>query len=299
MIGLSPNATGVVAKWDKGRVHEQIVPHAGQYNVNVIHRHDTGEVLFRQPMDGYTGYSGYLAPRPLLMRLFAEYIKKLGIPIHFESEKEAGVVIKGRRVIADCVLACDGVHSKARGIITGLMDRAYPTGYAAYRAWYDAALVKDNPNLQFLFEGEYDKMETYIGPNMHAIFGTCGAKKYVQWTVTHKDTFDVNESWTLPGKVEDAMLYTKGWHPRLHEVMKVTPPNQIFDHKLAWRDPLPRWTSKHNRMIVLGDSAHPFVPTAGQGAGQAIEDAATIAVCLELAGKDRIPLGLQVCEKLR
>lgn len=124
-------------------------------------------------------------------------------------------------------------------------------------------------------------------------------KKLVMWTVTHKDTLDVTESWTQPGRIEDAMKFIEGWDSRIHEVIKHTPPNQIFDHKLAWRDSLPRWTSKHNRMIVLGDAAHPFLPTSGQGAGQAIEDCATIAICLELAGKDRVALGLQICEKLR
>lgn len=309
MIGLSPNSAKIIAKWDNGKIHEKIIPHAGQYVINNIHKHDTGEILFSQPMSGYSSYQGYLAPRPLLMKLFADHCRQLGIPIFFnsrvtevfENEREAGIILAGskQRVTADCVLACDGVHSKARGIITGWQDRPYPTGYAAYRAWYDAKLIKDNPKLQFLFEGDYDKMEVFIGPNMHAIFGTCSQQKLVMWTITHKDTLDVSESWTQPGNVEEAANYIKGWDERIHEVIKYTPKNQIFDHKLAWRDPLPSWTSKNNRLIVLGDAAHPFLPTSGQGAGQAIEDGATVAVCLELAGKQRVPLALQVCEKLR
>lgn len=309
MIGLSPNSAKIIAKWDDGKVQEQIIPHAGQYVENNVHKYDTGEVLFSQPMSGYTSFQGYLAPRPLLMRFFVGYCRKLRIPIFygkrvvdvFENEHEAGIILEESniRVTADCVLACDGVHSKARGSITGWQDRPYPTGYAAYRAWYDANLVRDNPKLQFLFDGDYDKMEVFIGPNMHAIYGTCSQQKLITWTITHKDIMDVKESWTQPGKVEDALNYIKGWDDSLHEVIKFTPPNQIFDHKLAWRDPLPEWTSKYNRMIVLGDAAHPFLPTSGQGAGQAIEDCATVAICLELAGKNRVPLGLQVCERLR
>ena len=56
-----------------------------------------------------------------------------------------------------------------------------PTGYAAYRAWYDAGLVRDDPKLQFLFTGDNDKMEVFIGPNMHAIYGTCSQQKIVMW----------------------------------------------------------------------------------------------------------------------
>jgi 2-polyprenyl-6-methoxyphenol hydroxylase-like FAD-dependent oxidoreductase len=38
---------------------------------------------------------------------------------------------------------------------------------------------------------------------------------------------------------------------------------------------------------------------AGQGASQAIEDAAVLAISLELAGKKNVPLGLRAAEKIR
>lgn len=52
-------------------------------------------------------------------------------------------------------------------------------------------------------------------------------------------------------------------------------------------------------MVVIGDAAHPFLPYAGQGANQAIEDAASVAICLERAGRGDVPLALRVFEKLR
>lgn len=91
----------------------------------------------------------------------------------------------------------------------------------------------------------------------------------------------------------------EGWDPKIAAVIKKTPEHQLVDYKLLWRDPLPGWVSKHGRVMLVGDSAHPFLPTSGQGAGQAVEDAATVAVCLELAEKDQVPLALQTCEKLR
>ena len=44
------------------------------------------------------------------------------------------------------------------------------------------------------------------------------------------------------------------------------------------RAPLPRWVK--GRIALLGDAAHPMLPFYAQGAGQAIEDAAALAVCL-------------------
>lgn len=51
--------------------------------------------------------------------------------------------------------------------------------------------------------------------------------------------------------------------------------------------------------MVIGDAAHPFLPTTGQGASQAIEDAAVVAICLEKGGKERLPMSIRVAEKLR
>jgi salicylate hydroxylase len=42
---------------------------------------------------------------------------------------------------------------------------------------------------------------------------------------------------------------------------------------------LPYWST--SRITLMGDAAHPMVPHVGQGAGQSIEDAITLAVLLE------------------
>lgn len=46
-------------------------------------------------------------------------------------------------------------------------------------------------------------------------------------------------------------------------------------------------------------TAHPHLPTSAQGASQAVEDAATLAICLELAGRDNIRLATLTYERLR
>ena len=66
-----------------------------------------------------------------------------------------------------------------------------------------------------------------------------------------------------------------------------------------YRDPLPRWVSDHGRISLLGDSAHPFLPTSAQGATQAMEDGVTIAYCLREAGKTHIPAALKAFQEIR
>lgn len=266
-----------------------------------------GEILTSHTMLGYSAGSGYAGNRGDMAVVFYNHVKELGIPVHlgkrvteyFETPTEAGVIVDGKQWSADCVLACDGVHSRARGFIIGRSDSPHATGYAVYRAWFNGENALKDPDLAWLFEGNRDKMETYIGPDVHCIIGTGRRCKDIVWTCTHKDTYQIAESWSYPGKIEDALKVVEGWDPRIAAVIKKTPENQLIDYKLLWRDPLPGWTSKHGRMILVGDSAHPFLPTSGQGAGQAVEDAATIAICLEIAKKANVPLALRTSEKIR
>jgi len=73
----------------------------------------------------------------------------------------------------------------------------------------------------------------------------------------------------------------------------------LVDWKLVYRDPLPTWVSKHGRICLLGDSAHPFLPTSAQGATQALEDGVTLAAVLKLAGKENVPAAVRSYQELR
>lgn len=50
------------------------------------------------------------------------------------------------------------------------------------------------------------------------------------------------------------------------------------------RDAFEQW--QNGRVCLLGDAAHPMLPTMGQGASQAFEDAAALGKCFELHGND-------------
>ena len=85
----------------------------------------------------------------------------------------------------------------------------------------------------------------------------------------------------------------------LEKMILVTPKDKLLDWKIMWRDAQPHWVSPKGRVVQLGDAAHTFVPSSGNGANQAIEDAVSLATCLQLAGKHDIPLALKVHNLLR
>ena len=84
----------------------------------------------------------------------------------------------------------------------------------------------------------------------------------------------------------------------LQKILNATP-SPLIDWKLVYRDPLPTWISPNRRIALIGDAAHPFLPTSIQGASQAMEDGATMAVCLTRAGKSHIQEAVAAFEALR
>lgn len=117
--------------------------------------------------------------------------------------------------------------------------------------------------------------------------------------MTHKDEADIDEDWQFPGKVEDVLKCLEDWDPVVHEIVKATPAGRLVDYKLVFRDPLPTFISPKARIALIGDAAHPFLPTSIQGASQSMEDGATLAVCLEKAGKNNITLAIRAYEAIR
>ena len=89
----------------------------------------------------------------------------------------------------------------------------------------------------------------------------------------------------------------EGWDPICKAIVEKTP--SLVDWKLVYRDPLPTWTSEKGRIALLGDSAHPFLPTSTQGATQAMEDGVTIAICLKRAGKEHVPTAVKTYQSIR
>ena len=73
--------------------------------------------------------------------------------------------------------------------------------------------------------------------------------------------------------------------PRHDDVVALT---SLMENPTKWglydRDALENWTE--GRVGLVGDAAHPMLPTFGQGAAQAFEDAAALGKCFELHGTD-------------
>ncbi|KAH8843600.1 hypothetical protein MCOR02_008383 [Pyricularia oryzae] len=272
-----------------------------------IHKWDTGEVVLHQTSPPLVPdapvFNGH---RGELHQVVFDYARdELGIPIHlgqnveqyFEQDDKAGIVLKsGEKVYGDVVVGADGVRSKARELVLGYVDKPKSSGYAVWRAWFPTTeLLKDPLTREFCENG--DTFNGWIGPDVHFLTSTIKNGANCSWVLTHKDDHDIDESWSFPGNLDEVKALLGDWDPLCTAIVDKTP--SVVDWKLVYRDPLPRWVSDAGRIVLLGDSAHPFLPTSAQGATQAMEDGVTLAVCLRRAGKGDIPAALWTHQDIR
>jgi len=201
----------------------------------------------------------------------------------------------GEEITADVIVAADGIKSTARELVLGYEDKPKSSGYACFRAYFKGAHLKDDPECREFVEKEC--VNIWIGNDVHLVQNTLRDGDEFNWILTHKDTEDIKESWYQPGDMNVVRDIIRDLDPRIAAAVRKT--EECLDWKICYRSPIPSWVSRSHKIALLGDSCHPHLPTSAQGASQATESGAVLALCLKLAGRNNIPLATRVYEKLR
>lgn len=246
--------------------------------------------------------------RPLIYQMFVRQVERQGVNIEFNcrvvdyEEDEArgkayAITDAGKRYEADVVIAADGVGSKSQRIVGGQV-RARSSGRAMWRAAFPIEHLDGKPEVRDFYrmvgeQGDEPIVRVYLGPGTYAL--TLTRPDTMIWIINHDATASSAEDWKNyidHQEVLDQMdkgVGPKPWSDMFKELIKCTPGNTIINFELLWRDPQPSWTSPAGRVVQIGDAAHSFLPASGNGATQAIEDAVTLASCLQLGGQAGIP----------
>ena len=182
----------------------------------------------------------------------------------------------GGEAEADIVIAADGIRSAIRAQHFGTGAPRF-TEMIAWRCMVpmDCVPREVGPGGSVRLErGEYIG---WIGPNGHVISYPIGGKgDTLNIFGGHYSKDWVEESWSVPSSRDELIAAKAGWNGALLDMFGHV--EHVFKWGIHDRDPLPQWT--RGRVTLLGDAAHPTMPTLAQGANMAIEDGYVLARAL-------------------
>jgi 2-polyprenyl-6-methoxyphenol hydroxylase-like FAD-dependent oxidoreductase len=193
----------------------------------------------------------------LLVGALAPGSLRLGAAVGEVSPAGTELTVAGSVERFDVVVAADGIHSRVRSSWPGDPGLRY-SGYSAWRG------VTDRP-----VDLRGAAGETW-GRGLR--FGLAPlADGRVYWF----GVASMPAGTVLDDEAGTARRLFSGWHAPIAHLLDATPPSAVTRldvHDLA--GPVP--TFRRGRCVLLGDAAHAMTPDLGQGANQALEDAATL-----------------------
>src|SRR5579864_5044423 len=254
---------------------------------------DDASLRFREPMQGFYepkfGAPYMTAHRADLHNMLRAAAGDVGLRLGANclgAETVNGTAVAhfsdGTAAEADVVIAADGIRSIIRAQHFGT-DAPRFTGMMAWRCMVpmDCMPTHVGPGgAVALARGEY---VGWIGPNGHVItYPIGGGGDTLNIFGGHYTEEWIEESWAVPSSRDELIAAKAGWNHALLGMFRHV--EHVFKWGIYDREPLPQWT--RGRVTLLGDAAHPTMPTLAQGANMAIEDGFVLARLLSRHGED-------------
>ncbi len=244
---------------------------------------DDGHQRFREPMKA-TAVEKYGAPyitshRADLHQLLQERVpagaihtdmRCTGVATH--GQYAVATFADGKEIEADIVVGADGIRSVVREALFGVT----PARYTEQMAWRGIISRDDVPAR--VGPGKSVQISPmdyvgWIGPNGHVICYPIRGGELYNMFIGHVSPEWVDESWTAPSTTQDILNAHAGWNDALLEMLGKV--GDIYKWGIYDREPLSQWIK--GRVALMGDAAHPMMPTLAQGASITLEDAYAIA----------------------
>jgi salicylate hydroxylase len=283
-LQIGPNGVRVLRALGLG---EELRRNAFEPTNMVSLKWDDASLRFREPMQGFY-LEKFGAPYMTAHRADLHNMLRAAVgeaPLRLGANCIAADTVNGTAVArfsdgaqaeGDVVVAADGIRSAIRAQHFGA-DAPRFTGMMAWRAMVPMACVPTHVgpggNVT-LARGEY---VGWIGPNGHVItYPIGGSGDTLNIFGGHYTKEWVEESWSVPSSRDELIAAKDDWNDALLGMFRHV--EHVFKWGIYDREPLPHWT--RGRVTLLGDAAHPTMPTLAQGANMAIEDGYVLARAL-------------------
>lgn len=182
-----------------------------------------------------------------------------------EGEKVRAYFSSGLTVEGDALIGADGLRSRVRAALLGDQPPIY-RNFKTWRGLTDYVPKEYRPGY----------IQEFLGRGKGFGFMMLG-KGRMYWYAAA--TAPPAQPDAPIGRKKELETMFQDWFASVPELITTTDEANILTTDLYDRAPTKSW-SKQN-ITLLGDAAHPMLPTMGQGACTALEDAFVVAKCLK------------------
>ncbi|SPO25639.1 related to Salicylate hydroxylase [Ustilago trichophora] len=300
-IHTGPNASRILLKWgmDLERLES---PNCR----NIYEYHISGKLVSHRPVNTIDMFGApWLLNHRISLHKELQYLATSDDPtlpgepakLHLSSkvvqvDGQAGVITlaDGRTFEGDIIVGGDGIKSLLQHYVLGRPANAKPSGHSAYRLLIPFDRLRELDDQEINKSIEAPSLTMFVGQDRRVICYTC---KYdgrdllnIIAVVPDEGLFESStESWSAKGSLADLAASFSEFPATARKILAQATECALY--QLRDQDPLEVW--HRNRVLIIGDAAHPMLPHLGQGGSQAIEDAEALAYVLKTTkGLDRL-----------
>lgn len=201
----------------------------------------------------------------------------------------------------DLVIGADGVHSATRKEIPGGGLKVFDSGKSAFRVLLARETLATDPRT-----GPYVTPDDYltmcIANDRRVVLYPCVNKTMINVVCIHPSRETAaqphSSGWQETGSKTKLLEVFAGFDPSILAILDKADPKDVKIWNLLTMDKMPSFVRE--KLALIGDAAHPFLPDLGQGGAQAIEDAVSLAAVLPLGTMaEALPERLTIYERCR
>ncbi|KAI0683882.1 FAD/NAD(P)-binding domain-containing protein [Cytidiella melzeri] len=306
---VPPNMSKILKKWIG---EEELMRHAVVNLETPWYDLHTGELFgssqWRRDVMNETGGDFLLMAHEDIQRIVHRLAASAGARIDFGAQvtkvtpgspRPSVTLASGEVITADIVIGADGPRSLVRKVVVGEEPEPQPEGVTVFGATVPAAWMETKPELAKLIK--IQGWPLIVGTNRslctHPIRNHQEFSLMIHWPDDEAQTpKDMQESWydVVPTNTLDYSSLAPIWQHMMKGV------SCLWRTRSVLRPEAEFWVDESERIVIMGEAAHPAYPGCSHGASMAIEDAVVLGrLFSHLSSPTQIGSFLHAFEEIR